>query len=298
MDQTPPPARRTGASKQAAPPPPPTLPEVPLGRRQPQVEALAAFTAQTQIHGSRKDLSGKSKVIFFTGRGRTGKTTLVRYFAERLSITNSKFSVLDGDKTNPVLDQYFDAERPDSFDDASMAAWIAGNALACVGNGAHLIVDLGGGDTSLAQLVQVLPNLVAELEAGDGAVVVCCTLGTAPEDLSPLSNLYTLGFRPTATALLFSQAALTTPLTEASFAAIQTHSFYKRLLDEQGAVPILVPALSVAAAVEARRLNFQHACDGATPPGGFPLGLYERFVVRDWMVKMEKAFAPVASWFR
>jgi len=307
MDQSvPPPPKTTPAQKpgakpvvrSAAPSAPRQLPEIRLGRPMPQLDARAAFAELARRYGGNIDLSDKFKAVFLIGRGNSGKTTAARYIAERWVKLGLDHITLDADKTNPVLNEYIHAERPPSYDDASMATWIADQTFGAIGTGIHVLVDLGGGDSALGALVERIPGFVADLEAAGGAVIACCTLGSSVDDLGPLANLHAVGFRPTATALLLSEASLATPINEASFAAIQAHSFYKEMIANQRTVPILVPALQAAQEVELRRMNFEEAGSGVAPPGGFALGPYHQAVVRAWLTKMEQAFSPIASWFK
>ena len=307
MDQrVPPPQKDTAAQKPGAksadraatPPVPKQLPEIRLGRPMPQLDARAVFADLARRYGGSIDLSGKFKAVFLIGRGKSGKTTTARYIAECWAKLGLDYLVLDADKTNPVLNEYMRAKRPRSYDDDSIATWIADETFGAIGTKIHVLVDLGGGDTALGVLVERIPGFVADIEAAGGAVIACCTLGSSVDDLGPLANLHAVGFRPTATALLLSEASLTTPINEASFAAIQAHSFYKEMIANQRTVPILVPALQAAQEVELRRMNFGEAGSGVAPPGGYALGPYHQAVVRAWLAKMEQAFSPIASWFK
>jgi hypothetical protein len=131
-----------------------------------------------------------------------------------------------------------------------------------------------------------------------GAVVACCTLGSSADDLMPLANLHQLGFRPTATALLFNEASLgTAEVHRESFTSIKSHSFYRELIEVHNAVPLLIPRLDVAETIERRRLNFLDASRGMTNPGVDPLTVSQQFVLRAWLKKMDEVYQPISGWF-
>lgn len=278
--------------------PPAKLPEINLGRPMPDADLRDIFSKSAKIQAQKTIVSGKTKIIFFIGRGRTGKSTNIRYHIAQLARKQKNFIALDADKTNPVLGQYIGGVgMPPSYEDEAIASWLSETILSAIPHGIHVLVDFGGGDTSLAYVVRFLPHIVGSIEQMGGAVVTCCALGTSVDDLSPFANLYNLGFRPTATAFLFNEAAAPT-LHPSSFADIQAHSFYRRLTDEHAAVSLLIPALKVAQAVEARRLNFFDAKEGAQPDTQAPpLRLFEQLILGGWLANMEQVYQPVGSWF-
>ena len=249
------------------------------------LEIPEEFANLARTAGERKNLSAKTKAVFFIGRGKTGKTTTARFLAERWAGSGKAFALLDADRTNAVLHQYFDAvEHPPFADDASVAAWITDTVLETIADRTNILIDLGGGDTTLAHLIETVPGFVGEAESCGGAVIACCTLGSEQDDLMPIAKLDTMGFRPTATALLLHQAGLKIPLNNNSFTAIHN------------AAPILVPVLQAAAAVENRRMTYQDARDGISEPGMTPIGPFLRLAIRDWMLKMAAALEPIQSW--
>ena len=276
---------------------PPGIVKIDLVGQLARPEAPDELINLARTAAERMNLAGKNKAIFFLGRGKTGKTTTIRFLAEKWFQQDTPMALLDADRTNGVLRQYFDSvERPPSDDDGSVAAWMVDTVLEAIADQANILIDLGGGDTTLAHLVQSVPSFVQEVERAGGAVVACCTLGSEQDDLMPMARLDAMGLRPTATVLLFNLAALSVPLNKTSFAAIQSHDFYKTLVETRGAAPIFVPVLKAAAAVENRRMTFEDARDGVIRPGISPISPFLRLAIRDWMLKMDKAFEPIRSW--
>ncbi len=54
------------------------------------------------------DLSGKPKVVFFIGRGKTGKTTTIRWVAEKTIADGRDVLMADMDPTNDTFSKYLD----------------------------------------------------------------------------------------------------------------------------------------------------------------------------------------------
>jgi len=265
----------------------------------PDVDVRQRFAEFAARQASRIALPKQPKVFFFIGRGRTGKTTNIRYIISVVDRRDVGFSVLDADTINPVLHQYVDAANtPPAYDEASLVTWMTECVFSAMAEGSHLLVDLGGGDGILGGLLRRTPDIVRAVEEMGGAVIACCTLGSSPDDLTPLANLHHLGFRPTATVLLFSEASLgANEVHGDAFASIQAHSFYRELIGAHAAIPLLIPRLDVAEAVERRRLDFEYARNGLAAPGGQPLTVTQSFVLRAWLAKMAEVYAPISAWF-
>jgi hypothetical protein len=162
--------------------------------------------------------------------------------------------------------------------------------------GISLLVDLGGGDTTLRRLVAQLPDLAALFEAQGFAVVVFYTVGPQEEDLSPLATLEGIGFAPTAAAIVLNEAMVEIgDSRDVAFGRIYRHSVFRAAVG-RGAVPVWMPKLIPAQQVEVRRLNFRDAVAGKTGRGTAPLGPFDRTRVAMWLRTMEANFAGVKTW--
>jgi hypothetical protein len=245
-----------------------------------------------------KDLSEKKKVIFWVGRGKTGKTTGIRWMAERALASGETMIMADMDATNDTFSRYFSkvARPPEAADPAIALKWLDKLLQHVLQHELSLLVDLGGGDTTLRRLVSELPDMVEMFEARGFAVVLFFTMGPQEEDLSPLATLEGLGFRPTATAIVLNEAMVEVGDTRNSaFARISGHSAFKAALG-RGALVIWMPKLLVAQQVETRRLPFQDAADGKQGQGQTPLGPFDRARVLHWLEAMDANFSGIKSW--
>ena len=170
------------------------------------VEILEAPQAALKSVKSRVDLSGRPKVWFTVGRGKTGKTTLLRFAAEEAASADRRILVADVDRANATLSSYFhDVERPPAGDEATVTAWLEKLLTFVMARKATALIDLGGGDTTLRRLVSEVPDLVPMLERDGIAAVAIYMLGPQPDDLAPLASLEAAGFRPGATLLVLNE---------------------------------------------------------------------------------------------
>ena len=239
------------------------------------------------------DLSGQTKIIFAAGRGKTGKTTLLRWLTETALAKGSSVLLADIDPSNASFSTYFtDVARPDTDNAAGVTTWLQQLLEHCVAEQQSAIVDLGGGDTTLRALATEMPDLANQLEAAGIAPVMFYLLGTQPEDVTPALTLASRGFMPTAQALV---------LNEVSVQAGQTRrNAFARMIDSPGfqrvartSIQLWMPKLFAADAIEIRQCRFHDAMAGHTTP---ELGIFDHARLRTWLAQMDQRFSGVASW--
>src|SRR5271154_339280 len=131
------------------------------------------------------DLSDKPKLIFVIGRGKTGKTTFLRWVAESALERARPFLMADIDPTNASFSSYFpDVSRPSGHDPVEVCSWVQRFIGYAVENKITALIDLGGGDTALRSLLSEMPSLLAEVESAGLAVVAYYMCGPQPDDLA------------------------------------------------------------------------------------------------------------------
>ncbi|GLR68291.1 hypothetical protein GCM10010909_29720 [Acidocella aquatica] len=239
------------------------------------------------------DLTGRAKIIFAAGRGKTGKTTLLRWLTET-SIRNSGKPILaDVDPSNATFSAYFaDVARPDTDNPAGVAIWLQGLIEYCITERQSALIDLGGGDTTLRSLAAEMPGLATHIEAAGMAPVILHLTGPQPEDLLPALTLAARGFTPTAQALVLNEYGIEPGSTrERAFARLTASNAYGSLAAD--CVKLWMPRLHAAEAVESRQCSFAAARDGTINP---PLGLFDAARVRVWLDAMDRRFAGIRSW--
>jgi len=255
-------------------------------------------TATPVVAKKGVDLSMKKKVIFFVGRGKTGKTTLIRWLSETALASDGTCLMADMDPTNDTFSKYIEGvSRPSEPGDPVLALkWLDKLLQHAMQTNMSVLVDLGGGDTTLRRLVLQLPDLVPMFESAGFAVVVFYSVGPQEEDLSPLATLESLGLRPTATAIVLNEGLVEVGETrDSAFARIVRHSAFVGAVS-RGAIPVWMPKLLPAAQVEMRRLHFRDAAAGHNGQGKTPLGPFDRARVGTWLTAMEANFAGIDTW--
>ena len=173
------------------------------------------------------DLSGKKKVIFFVGRGKTGKTTLIRWMSETALAGDGSFLMADMDPTNDTFSKYIEGvARPTEAGDPILALkWLDALLQHAMNTGMSVMVDLGGGDTTLRRLVAQLPDLVSMFDTAGFAVIVFYTVGPQEEGLTPLATMEGLGLQPAATAIVLNEGYSVTENEMRDFAALKLAQF-------------------------------------------------------------------------
>lgn len=236
------------------------------------------------------DLTGKPKIILLTGRGKTGKTTCALWMVDRAFEAGRELLMADMDPTNPTFKVRFpEAVRPDNIDDAaSSLRWLEmfiGHALA---NGHSAVIDLGGGDATLRRLVDTMPQLVEVVEEAGSSLVLLYFLGPQEDDLSPMVSLEGRGFKPGATGLVLNEGVTELGSDPAqALGRVRRHTAFRAAV-ARGAVPIRMPRLQNATAIETKRVHFSEAVK--------TFGPFERVRVKAWLGDMESSWAGVQSW--
>ena len=266
-------------------------------------EALPAFDVQAVARREREaeppvaqgiNLSGRAKIVMAAGRGKTGKTTLLRWLAEESLEAGSTFLMADIDPTNASFAAYFEGvSRPGDDDPLRVRDWLQCFIEYAVKHGLSALVDLGGGDTTLRSIAAEMPGFDATIEEAGLAVAMFYLVGPHPEDLTPIATLAERGFNPRARAIVLNEG--TAPIgrsREEAFARVTGTALFKKSLSD-GAILLWMPRLHAAEAVEARHCGLREGRDGKSAP---PLGLFDRTRVRHWLDAMDRRFAGVLSW--
>lgn len=240
------------------------------------------------------DLAGRPKIILTAGRGKTGKTLFLRWLAEATQKAGRPHLLADIDPTNATFSSYFEAvARPDTFNQTAVRDWLQEFIEYAIGARSTAIIDLGGGDTILRTIASEMPGFDAMIEDAGLSMVMFYLVGPHPEDLTPAATLSALGFNPRARAIVLNEGVA--PLGAArnqAFARVLSTDLYKSQIAD-GAIPLWMPRLFAADAIEARVASFAAARDGQTTP---PLGIFDRSRVNTWLRAMDEQFAGVSSW--
>lgn len=254
---------------------------------------LAPQTESEPTTDQGVDLAGIPKIVFAAGRGKTGKTTLLRWIAETSFQRGSTPILADIDPSNASFSRYFDdVARPETDNPAGVTRWLQQLIEHCVAEHQAAIVDLGGGDTTLRTLATEMPGLAAVMEEAGVAPVMLYLLGTQAEDLTPALTLSARGFAPKAQALVLNEIAIDPGITRVdAFGRLTSLPGFAELA--RTGIRVWMPRLYSADAIEARQCRFFDARDGNVTP---PLGMFDRARLRTWLDSMDRRFAGINSW--
>lgn len=246
------------------------------------------------------DLSGKPKVIFLAGRGKTGKTTCIRWISERALTAGRDLLMGDVDPGNVSFGTYFDGvhEPPDRDSPAVAFRWLEEFVSFAITSRQTAVIDLGGGDTTLRRLADELPDLAAAAEGQGVALVTLYFVGPQIEDLAPVAAMAQREFRPHASAIVMNEgAAEYGARREEAFGPMSRHPLIVQSLGAGGVIPVWMPRLFAADKVELSRLHYLEASTGAVgSDGGARIGLSDMLRVRAWLGAMERQFAGIGTW--
>lgn len=236
--------------------------------------------------------------VVMAGRGGAGKTLLLRWICERALTAGRAVVIADGDRTNRSLPLFLDGVlAPPGANDPIVWRWLEAIVETMVTERFNLVLDLGGGDLVLKQMAIELA-LQSLLESHGIAPVILHLLIPEVEGLAYLASLEENGlFAPQRTALILNEGLVPHGYDsdEAVFAPVREHRVFKAAI-RRGAVPIVMPRLGPALAINARHLSFADAAAGKTKEGLPSLNIFDRQRVLLWLKAMETAFAPITAW--
>jgi hypothetical protein len=252
--------------------------------------------------GKAIDLTGWPKLFMAVGRGRVGKTTLLRWAVERaMANEGADPPILFSVSGAPRLANFFpDVYSPPVGDTRQSVAWLERRIARLVEIKRTAVIDFGGGDTALSTMAAE-HDLAAWLQEAGVMPVVFYMLGADQFDLSPLKTMEEIGFQPKATALVLNCGIEDGDDYEQVFAQVRHHSVYRAAID-RGAQEVWMPKLFAAADVENRNIGFRESMNwagGKSPTDGRnigPIDMFARRRVHRWLELMDSSFDSLKSW--
>ncbi len=249
------------------------------------------------------DLTGRPKIWCLLSSNSGGKTTQARWLVHRRAETGDEPAMLAAlDPGNRSLASWFgNVQQPPNRDTRATARWLRDYLDLLTAEKLSAILDFGGGgETALAELLTVEPDLHARLEEAGSAMVACYPLTPRVDDIFVADGLEAAGFKPSATMLLLNEGKADPTLPpEEAFDPVIRHSAFRRIL-ARGAQVVWMPALDseVMDEINLKRLPLAMARDGQVPEGaGFhPIGGLRRSAVARWLALMEVRHERVRSW--
>ena len=256
---------------------------------------LAVVEDETPNQGA--DGAEGPRLVIALGRGKTGKSTFVRWAAERAIDRGGRPVIADGDRTNPTLSVHFSGvDRPPSAEDDDVKEWLNGLVDRQIEDRFSAFLDLGGGDLVLKTWARDL-DLGPFLEGHGVTPVAVHFLSTDLDDLTYLRDIETEAkFRPASTAIVLNEGTVPAGRAAASaFEPVINHEVFRSVV-ARGARVVRMPRLGCMQEIDRRRLGFQDAEDGRVKAGQEKIGPVNRQLISLWRREMERSFATVAPW--
>jgi len=246
-----------------------------------------------------QDVGEQPKLILTMGRGRIGKSTFVRWAAERSLLMGGLPIIADADRTNATLSAFFEnVTNPPSPADDDVRQWLGDLVEWQNEERFTAYLDLGGGDQVLKVWSREL-DLAPFLESYGITPVALHFLGCEVDDLSYLRDIETVsGFRPKHTILVLNEGMVPTGrVSRTAFEPIVNHEVFREVI-ARGAKVTRMPRLVCMHEVESRRLSFADAEANAVKPGQAKIGPINKQLISRWRAEMENSFDSVDQWIR
>ena len=223
--------------------------------------------------------------VVIVGRQRVGKTTVANTTVQFLRAHGGEVVVWNADKLNRTYSLsifHKDALEPPSVDPEDVKAWLEERFTHLIQHRYDAVLDIGGGDTPLARLVEEVP-IVRTLERRGIRVVLVHVVGPELADLDYLERFLAENlFTAEATLIVLNDGLVLTGRSAGfAFASVKQHPAFLNAVQD-GAEIVLMPKLACMSQVTDRGLTFAEAMNGVNKPGAAPLSFFDQERVATW----------------
>ena len=178
-----------------------------------------------------------------------------------------------------------------------MKAWLEARFLDIAERRYDALLDVGGGDTPLTQLVEDVPVAAALSELGVRVVVVH-VLGPDVADLDYLDRFERNLFTPDAVLIVRNSGLILNGRSnDIAFASLEGHAGLQRAISN-GAVLVSLPRLGLHGGSDGSGLELCGGDERQVGVDGKGLSIFDRFRVRKWWTdELPRVFSEIpAEW--
>ena len=227
----------------------------------------------------------KPILMIVVGRQRVGKTTFLNTTIQFIRVNGGNVVVWNADKLNVTYNLSMfsdDVLTPPSSDTEDVKAWLEDRFTDLIRYRYDAVLDIGGGDTPLARLVEEVP-IVRTLEQRGIRVILVHVLGPEMADLDYLQRFLSESLlAPDATLIVLNDGlVLTGRSANFAFTNVRQHPAFQTAVERQAEV-VLMPKLSCMSQVTDRGLKFTDAMNGMNKPESQPLSFFDQERVAVW----------------
>jgi hypothetical protein len=235
---------------------------------------------------SQANALGRPPILWVAlGRQRVGKTVLLNTAVQYFRGLGNPIRVWNADQQNRThtLSVFFpDAEEIGGGGIEDSVAWMEARIEDQIAKGYDAVLDVGGGATGFAKLVQEVP-LLEVVDSSLLMIVGIFCVGPERADLDYLEQFaQDERFLPPATVIVFNTGlVLSGRSAKTAFAPIAESPALKQAVG-RGAQIAVMPALACMSQVTDRELTFTAALSGDSKGDAGPLSLFDRARVNRW----------------
>jgi hypothetical protein len=227
-----------------------------------------------------------SSVWVALGRQRVGKTAVLNAAIQYFRALGIVIEVWNADQQNlsHSLSTFFQdaAEPPTKGGPADGQRWLEEQFVGLGSGRRHVCLDVGGGQTGFAALVEEVKVLSTLERHGIGVIGLFC-VGPEQADLDYLQRFSQNGmFLPKKTVIVLNAGLVLSGRSATNaFAAVMQSEVVMRAADN-GAQVIVFPNLTCMSEVTDRGILFADAAAGRVRPGQKPLSMFDPTRVNEW----------------
>lgn len=247
------------------------------------------------VRGSRSIIEAARKAIAVRfGRGRGGGSTYLDVMIQQALAASRPLIIADGDRRNPTLAGLYPATspcpalQPPSDEPAVVKNWITDILGTAIETGSSVVLDMGGGDTAIQELVRDV-EIVEFAEANDFHPVGLFFCGADMDDFDHILSIWRAGyFKPKRSILVLNEFLIPSGRnTETAFDHIQAREEMKELTCD-GMEVMSMPRLPCMEEVRKTGLSFLDVRDGKRGPDGLPFNPLRKHMVKQWLDRINQ----------